>query len=196
MCIRDSQSCVYDNHLICVDEISAKDVTSAIKGLKNKHSVGPDGIPSYVYKGLQGFIIKPLMYIYNLSLKHQIFPCEWKISKVSPLPKCQPAHDIKDYRPVALPPMPAKIYESILHGKLYEQLKHRIAPSQHGFMKGRSVQTNLINFTEYVSTNLDEKKQVDVVYTDFSKAFDTVDHVLLIKKIGHVGFFRKINLTV
>ena len=87
-------------------------------------------------------------------------------------------------------PIPSKIFEMIIFNKLYPQTRNLISPNQHGFVKGRSVTTNLLQFTHYLHNALDKypRTQVDVVYTDFQNAFDKVSHGILLHKLSRMGF--------
>ncbi|RYA69761.1 reverse transcriptase family protein, partial [Enterobacter cloacae complex sp. 2DZ2F20B] len=95
---------------------------------------------------------------------------------------------IENYRPISLICNFAKIFETILHKFISFNIRSLITVSQHGFVNGRSTTSNLCEFTQFVADNLDAKRQVDVAYTDFSKAFDKLDHGLLHVKLRNFGF--------
>lgn len=80
-----------------------------------------------------------------------------------------------------------KVFEKIVTDVLFCTFKAVIIPEQHGFFKGKSTTTNLITFSEYVHRRLDNHQQVDVIYTDFAKAFDKVDHMVLKYKLASSG---------
>ena len=102
----------------------------------------------------------------------------WKLANVMPTFKKGRKDDPGSYRPISLTSVSGKVMEQIISGTIMDQLKvnQGIRPSQHGFTKGRSCLTNLISFYDKVTQLVDEGQAVDVVYLDFSKAFDTVPH--------------------
>ena len=129
----------------------------------------------------------PLCHWFNLIMQTSTFPECLKIARVCAIHKSGSKSDIKNYRPVAIIPNFAKLFQIILSNNVYSHIMPVISNSQHGFMKGRSTCTNLAEFTQLVSNALNLKKQIDVIYTDLSKAFDTVNHKLMLEKLRLVG---------
>jgi ribonuclease P/MRP protein subunit RPP40 len=75
---------------------------------------------------------------------------------------------------------------------IYSSVRSRFSPRQHGFIDRRSTMSNLLTFSQYVSESLDTQQQVDTIYTDFTKAFDQIDHNIIIKKLDMFGFSNKL----
>lgn len=168
--------------------ISVEEVSTAIRKLPSKRSYGPDLIPIYVIKGCSEFVEKPLCHIFNLCIADKCFPDCWKVTKITPILKKGNRFEISNYRPVAVLCTPAKVFELIIYDHVFSHMKQYISTHQHGFMPSRSINTNLVNFVNFTSSALDSRHQVDVVYTDMSKAFDKVNHLLLLRKMNFYGF--------
>ena len=96
-----------------------------------------------------------------------------------------------NYRPITILNAFAKIFENIVTEHLHFHLKHKLYPNQHGFTPGRSALTNLVQLSNFVQGHVKSRSQCDVIYIDLSKAFDTVDHELLIGKLGLFPIYIK-----
>ena len=145
-----------------------------------------------VLSELAEVISEPLSAICQCSWLTGEVPEDWRLADVTPIFKKGRKEDPGNYRPVSLTSIPGKVMEQIISGEIARHVHgvQGIRPSQHGFMKGRSCLTNLISFYDWVTRLVDEGKAVDVVYLDFSKAFDTVSHRLLLGKLAACGLDR------
>ena len=91
--------------------------------------------------------------------------------------------DIENYRPISLISLVMKVFERVIYEELLNRTEDKIDPRQHGFLRNKFCNTNLLSFTNSVAFTLHDKTGVDVVYFDFAKAFDTVSHDLILNKL-------------
>lgn len=109
-------------------------------------------------------------------------PSQWKEGYIIPIPKKGSKKDIENYRGIAIQSCVPKIMDRILTRMLYESIGPIIKESQHGFMRGKSISTNLIEMSQLLHNEMG-RSQIDVIYFDFSKAFDQIRHDLLAIKL-------------
>ena len=166
-------------------EVTAAEVQCALKGLSPWKSAGPDGIHPAVLIPLGPMLLDTLVEMFNHSLEACFLPVAWKAATVVPIFKGGDKTQPSSYRPVSLTSIVVKLLERIIRNRICEFLQAQgfFNSSQHGFLKGRSCLTNLLAFFDRVTQLLDEGKAVDVCYLDFQKAFDSVNHELLIWKL-------------
>lgn len=155
--------------------------------MKPKTIPGADGIPAFFLKNCAKSLCYPLYCIFNQSLSQGIFLSEWKISYLVPIHKSGPKNKIENYRGISKLSAIPKLFENLVKNKLEFITREHISDRQHGFVSGRSTITNLALFSNYVLNSFESKNQVDAIYTDFSKAFDSVDHSTLIHKLKLYG---------
>ena len=170
-------------------QITPETVFLVLRGLKRNKSPGPDSIHAEIICPIAEYICHPVSELFNQSLAEGVIPADWKEAAVIPIFKGGQRNVVCNYRPVSLTCILCKVMENIIrsHTCEYLTLNKLIAPTQHGFTKGKSCLTNLLSFLDEVTMRLDEGKVVEVCYLDFSKAFDSVNHRLLLHKLSFLG---------
>lgn len=168
--------------------LTIDDVMTHLRNIDTSKGDGPDNISPILLKNCADGLASPLLRIFNLSLSTGIFPTRWKTSYITPIFKSGSRGNIENYRGVAILPTIGKLFEAIVTAILTVKAGHIISKSQHGFMKGRSTSTNLVEFVSHATKVMESKCQLDVIYTDFRKAFDRVKHSILLRKLHQLGF--------
>ena len=162
-------------------------VFEKMSSLKSCFDPGPDGIPSHFLKLCSPILSLPVSFLFNLSLSSGYFPHRWRLAYIIPLHKSGDRTQVTNYRPISILSPLGKLLECFVSEYLFSSLKFMIIPEQHGFYPGRSTQSNLLVYHHYVNEAIEAGYQVDSIYTDFHKAFDRVDHVLLLEKLTNFG---------
>lgn len=174
---------------------NCNEVQKVIKSLKDTNSTGYDQIPTKIIKFISPIIAPILEHLINLSLYTGVFPDKLKISVIKPIYKKGSKKLVDNYRPIALLPILAKIYEKIMHSRLTSFIdKFQILKKeQNGFQKNKSTTLAAFTLMNLVSQNIDNKIPTTVIFFDMSKAFDFVSHDLLLKKCEKFGIRGKAN---
>ena len=188
---------LYNHTLPCIHKFSLHDVTDldVVKVTKTIKSmaVGVDGINIFVIKSLMPRISSILAHIINVSFKVGIFPDRWKKAIIKPIPKVTVPLSPGEYRPISLLPALSKIIEKLANRQIvFYLIKHDLLdPYQSAYKKNHSTQTALLKLTEDIYDTIDDSEITLLVLLDFSKAFDTVNHRLLLAKLNILGFQEK-----
>ena len=170
--------------LVTVDE-----VFKLIQSLSPSKSSGPNSIPTNILKLISAEISNPLSDLINLSFQTGVFPSILKLSKVIPVFKKGSALQPSNYRPISLLSNIDKIFEKLVHKRLssFLEVSNIVYNRQFGFRKGHSTEHALLSMIERIQKTLDKGQVAVGVFVDLQKAFDTVDHDILLSKLQHYG---------
>ena len=125
-----------------------------------------------------------LSMIFNLSVDWGEYPSLLKFNNVVTIYKNKGDKScVTSYRPISIQPVISKLFERIVNDALRQHLKLLIGDEQHGFMPMKSTTTNLLSYSDFITSAFDDGAQVHAIYTDFHKAFDSVSHELLLYKM-------------
>jgi hypothetical protein len=176
--------------------ITENEVEKAAKALKNKLSTGIDEIPDCVVKQCTKVLKRPLTNIYNASLESGIFPDQLKVAEVIPLYKKGDRKDIGNYRPIALLSVFSKLLEKLMYNRVISGIEQNkiITEAQHGFKIKRSTKTALEFFIESTQEAIERKMNPIGIFLDLTKAYDVLNHKILLSKLDSYGIRGVVNL--
>lgn len=174
--------------------ISEEGVRLLLSKLDVSKSMGPDDIHPKILKFLatNESFVNALTILFNMCLKDEKLPNIWKTATVVPLHKKGSIHLPSNYRPVSLTCILCKMFEKFIRTHMLDFLKDRIVNNQHGFVMGKSTLSNLLESIDAINEFLTEGNSADILYLDFSKAFDTVSHYRLLIKMKNLGISNNI----
>ena len=170
-------------------DISLEVVYQKLSSVNISKSAGPDGWPPMVLKETADSISLPLYILFTKSINAGTLPVAWKQGHVTPIYKKGPRCLVQNYRPITLTSIIGKILESIISDALLNHFNHHslLNANQHGFVPKRSCTSQLLMVLEDWTRAIQRNSYSDVIYLDFSKAFDTVPHKRLLHKLLSYG---------
>ena len=158
-----------------------------MRNLDTSKGAGPDGLPPSLWKRTASALATPLTLVLNSSLSQGVLSSEWKRAFVVAIHKSGLRSKVENYRQVSLLSCPAKIFDKMMCQRTTLLFSPFISERQHGFYKGRSTTTNLADFVSSVVGSIENGRIVDALYLDFSRAFDSLNHDLLVEKMRKYG---------
>mgnify|MGYP001554836917 CR=1 FL=1 len=173
------------------------EILAIINSLKSKKSTGPDSINTQFLKKIKNALLFPLEIIINKSFTEGEFPNALKLSKVIPIHKNKEKTLTSNYRPISLLPTFSKIFEKLLSKRLLKFFHQQsiLNDNQFGFRKKHSTIHAITKFTLDIINDITENKATLATFIDFTKAFDRIDHHILLHKLSLYGI-RGIGLNI
>lgn len=187
--ISNNQNLKYNPNSIFIKPCIAEDIIQIIRTLRNSKSTGVDGITTKVIKYVGSIISLPLSHIINLCISSGIYPNKLKTSIIKPIFKKEDRENMQFYRPVALIPIFSKIIEKIIYKNFYDFFEsyNIIVKEQYGFRKKKTINMAVFDFLYKIYDKLDKSFPIAALYMDMTRAFDYVDHNVLLNKLYVYG---------
>ena len=174
---------------IFLTPVTEQEVYNIIMSLPNKFSAGVDEVPVCLLKHVAAPVSPPLADIINECFMTGTFPSRLKIAKVTPVHKKGDIHNVANYRPISVLSSMSKVIERAIYSRIMQfiNLHHILTEHQYGFRPKRSTELAIFSALKFIMEGLDHNEKIAGLYFDLSKAFDTVDHSLLIQKLEKYG---------
>ena len=182
-CVKTFSALMHVFHLRTTNEDA---VCKLLMSISDAKATGEDGIPIRFLKIAKETSSKILCHIINRSIITNIVPLEWKFAIITPLFKEGDKNQANNYRPISILPAVSKILERTVHSQLYDHISKNklLSSAQFGFRKNHSTTTCILALLDNIYKNMTNNRLTGVVFLDLKKAFDTVDHELLLRKLG------------
>ena len=175
--------------------ITEEDISNQIKKLRKNAAAGPDNIPAILLKNCGEAIASPICKLWKKSLEEGSIPEILKTGIITPIFKGGDRTMPQNYRPVSLTSHVIKVFENLVREKIETHLikNNLFNDNQHGFRKGRSCISQLLDHYNKIIEDLEKGYRNHVIYLDFAKAFDKVHHEVLLQKLQHIGITGKLH---
>ncbi len=160
------------------------EVEEQLRKLNSSKASGSDNIPNKIYSLLAHFLATPLRKIFESSISQRVFPSQWKNGIVVPIPKTNPPR-LDKLRSITLLPTPSKVLERLFLRRMFQHLEPLYSAQQHAYRKNTSTTTALIHIYDTATKHFDDlsKSGFAIICLDFSKAFDLLNHDVLLQKL-------------
>ena len=174
--------------------ITKEGVERILNTMDTSKSPGPDGLHPRSLAEMAEQLAEPFQALFSTSLEEGILPQGWKDGNVTPIFKKGKEHQPGNYRPVSLTSIPCRVMEKLMRNEIMEHLinNNLLSKFQHGFIKARSCTTQLLAVLDDWTDVIEQGENVDAIYLDYAKAFDTVPHKRLLAKLSEYGIGGKL----
>jgi len=183
-------SCNDQPHSLSFSPTNSDSVSKFIKNLKSDCATGPDLIPAFFIKLAEPIITPHITNILNSCIQQQFFPDNWKLSRISPVPKINNPSSLDDYRPISILPVLSKIFEKVLATQILSHIDNNniYPPTLSGCRKGHSTITSLHLIRDTCIRAMKSSELTILTLIDFSKAFDTLNYNKLLALLSDLNF--------
>lgn len=166
--------------------VDEAEIINALFDIKS-NAVGLDGVPLKFLKLLLPLIIKPVTHIFNSIIITNTFPKSWKNAKILPIKKKSKENSLENLRPISILPGLSKVFEKLLKNQMcfYINENNLLSPHQSGYRPKHSTKTVILKVVDDIGIMLDKGNSAILMLLDFSKAFDTISHGILCRKLQH-----------
>jgi hypothetical protein len=174
-------------------DTSPSTISSILKKLDTNKSRGPDNLPPALFKQTQSLTRSISTTLFNKIKQTSNFPEQWKIGRITPIFKKGNRAYATNYRPITLLNIVPKLLERCIFNAVYPFVSNLLHTNQHGFRPKRSANLQLLQYLDNIYRGLDKPStSIKAVYVDFSKAFDKINHDLLLRKLAKIGIGGKL----
>ena len=173
-----------NDHLYRID-FAPEIIKNHLLDINPNKAHGPDLIHGKVLKKCANGLAYPLSFLFQLSYSSGKIPTDWKLANVVPIHKKGSKSEVSNYRPISLTSLIMKLCEKVIRDELLRRCNHLIDQRQHGFLAQKSCCTQMVQFCDSLALSLNDNIRSDVIYFDFQKAFDSVNHDLILKKLKY-----------
>ena len=179
---------------VSIDDITtnADEILNICKDIDTSKAACVQNLSGTLVKDALTSLIEQFVYLLNVSFRTNTFPTTWKLATVIPLYKGGNRHEVGNYRPVSLLPLPSKIIERVVHNRLYKHLEdlNLLDKNQGGFRKNQSTVNTISKLTGKIFDGINNRNMTIACFIDMAKAFDTVNHNILLQKLNKLGIRR------
>lgn len=172
-----------------LSKVKESDICKILKDLNAGKATGLDNLSARFVNDAAEIIACPLTNIINISIQHGVFPNDLKLARVIPIYKKNNKTEVGNYRPVSILNVFSKVLERVVHDQLYKYLHEAnlFYTFQSGFRESFSTDSCLLHLTDIIRMEMDKGNLTGMILLDLQKAFDTVNHTILIKKLKALG---------